>query len=171
MMYILGDQKGEIPFCHHNLQLNVVGRYTNMIKIIKIILWPNYTSNIYKYIMFLKYLMIRCFYYFLVDHNNNIRCTMILYIFLLFNCKYYFYYFDHVYVPSDYIQLRCSMFYCGKYERCETLCIYLPQTTVYRILWNRLNTKCKFERSAWLVKYKLHMRELLEYYCQGVEYL
>jgi hypothetical protein len=60
---------------------------------------------IYKYFIF-KYLMIRCFYYFLVDHNNNIRCTMILHIFLLFNCKYYFYYFDHVFVLSGYIQLN-----------------------------------------------------------------
>ena len=57
----------------------------------------------------LMYSMIRCFYYFLVDHNNNIRCTMILHIFLLFNCKYYFHYFDHVCVPSDYIQLKIMM--------------------------------------------------------------
>ena len=49
----------------------------------------------------LMYSMIRCFYYFLVDYNNNIRCTMILHIFLLFSCKYYFYYFDPVCVPHS----------------------------------------------------------------------
>ena len=56
----------------------------------------------------LMYSMIRCFYYFLVDPNNNIRCTMILQIFLLFSCKYYFY-FEPLCVPSDHIQLKIMM--------------------------------------------------------------
>ena len=38
MMYILDDQKGELPSCHHSLQLNVAGKYKDVIKIIKIIL-------------------------------------------------------------------------------------------------------------------------------------
>jgi hypothetical protein len=53
--------------------------------------------------------MIRCFKCFLVDHNKNIQCTMILHTLVLFICKYHFYYFDHVLVPSDYIHLSIMM--------------------------------------------------------------
>ena len=72
--------------------------------------WLISTSDIYINTLFLKYLMIRWFNCFLVD--NNIRCTMILHIVLLFNCKYYFYYFDHVFVLSGYIQLKIMVTKC-----------------------------------------------------------
>ena len=67
------------------------------------------TSYIYINTLFLKYLMLRCFKCFLVDHNNNVRCTMILRIIELFKCKYHYYYLDHVCVPSDYIHLSIMM--------------------------------------------------------------